>query len=140
MLFLGKHDYAMDERGRVPIPPRFRDALLQGIILTQGTPDRCIRAYPQEAFEAQAQLFLNAPVTTRTGRLQRRAYFGQSYQAEMDKQNRMLIPPQLRQYAGLGSQVVVLGTGEGIEIWDAAAYESIVEQEADDYLQTLDAE
>ena len=59
MLFLGKHDYSMDERGRVPMPPRFREALMQGIILTQGTPDRCIRAYPQDAFEEQAALYMS---------------------------------------------------------------------------------
>ena len=140
MLFLGKHDYAMDERGRVPMPPRFRDALMHGIILTQGTPDHCIRAYPTSNFEEQAALYMNEPVTTRNGRVMRRAYFSGAYQAELDKQGRVLIPPVLRGYANLENQVVVVGTGEGIEIWNAADFESALTAEENAYLQSLDSE
>jgi MraZ protein len=140
MLFLGRHDYAMDERGRVPMPPRFRDALMQGIILTQGTPDRCIRAYPIESFEQQAALYMNQPITTRNGRVMRRAFFSGAYQAELDRQGRVLIPPVLRQYANLGSQVIVVGTGEGIEIWNASDFDSALTAEEDAYLQNLESE
>jgi MraZ protein len=138
MLFLGKHDYSMDERGRVPMPPRFRDALMQGIILTQGTPDRCIRAYPQDAFEQQASLYMASPVTVRDGRVSRRSFFGNAYSAELDKQGRVLIPPVLRQYAGLDGQVVVIGTGEGFEIWSPTDFESAFEQEEAEFRQSLE--
>jgi len=140
MLFLGKHDYAMDERGRVPLPPRFRDALMQGIILTQGTPDHCIRAYPLDNFEEQAALYTNEPVTTRTGRVMRRAFFSGAYQAELDRQGRVLIPPVLRQWANLDTQVVVVGTGEGIEIWNANDFETAIGAEEAAFLQNLDSE
>src|SRR3990170_3742827 len=139
MLFLGKHDYSMDERGRVPMPPRFRDALMQGIILTQGTPDRCIRAYPQDAFEQQASHYMSSPVTVRDGRVSRRSFFGNAYPAELDKQGRVLIPPVLRQYAALDGQVVVLGTGEGFEIWSATDFESAFEQEEAEFRQSLES-
>jgi MraZ protein len=138
MLFLGKHDYSMDERGRVPMPPRFRDALMQGIILTQGTPDRCIRAYPLDAFEQQASLYMSSPVTQRDGRVTRRSFFGNAFPAELDKQGRVLIPPVLRQYAGLDGQVVVIGTGEGFEIWSPADFESAFEQEEAEFRQSLE--
>src|SRR5918999_2640210 len=101
MLFLGRHDYSMDERGRVPMPPRFRGALMQGLILTQGAPDACVRVYPADGFEEQAALYMNEPVTTRTGRVLRRAFFSGAYQAELDAQGRVLIPPPLREFAGL---------------------------------------
>jgi MraZ protein len=140
MLFLGKHDYAMDERGRVPMPPRFREALMQGIILTQGMPDRCIRAYPSSGFEQQAALYMNEPVTTRPGRVMRRAFFSGAYQAELDKQGRVLIPPVLREYANLESQVVIVGTGEGIEIWNVGDFEAALAAESNAYLQSLDSE
>jgi transcriptional regulator MraZ len=140
MLFLGKHDYAMDERGRVPMPPRFRDALMQGIILTQGTPDHCIRAYPTQNFEEQAGLYMNEPVTTRNGRVMRRAFFSGAYQAELDRQGRVLIPPMLRQWGNLETQVVVVGTGEGIEIWNAEDFESAIGAEEEAFLQSLDSE
>ncbi len=139
MLFLGKHDYAMDERGRVPLPPRYREALMQGIILTQGTPDHCIRAYPTEAFEQQAALYTNEPGTTRTGRVHRRAFFSAAYQSELDRQGRVLIPPVLRQWANLEGPVVIVGIGEGIEIWNANDFESALTDEENEFRQALDS-
>jgi MraZ protein len=137
MLFLGKHDYSMDERGRVPMPPRFREALMKGIILTQGTPDRCVRAYPVDGFEEQAALYLNNPVTTPAGRVMRRAFFSGAYQSELDRQGRVLIPPVLRQRANLEGQVVIVGIGEGIEIWNASDFDAALANEEDEYRQTL---
>ena len=140
MLFLGKHDYSMDERGRIPMPPRFREALMQGIILTQGTPDHCIRAYPTDAFEQQAALYTESPVTTRVGRVARRAFFSGAYQAELDKQGRVLIPPVLRDYANLNSQVVIVGIGEGMEIWNVDDFATALAGEEDEFRQALDSE
>jgi MraZ protein len=132
MLFLGSYEYSMDERGRVPIPPRFRDSFQSGIVLTQGAPDRCIRAYPPGNFEEQARLYMAEPVTRKAGRVMRRQFFSGSYQAEIDRQGRVLIPQQLRGYAGLDSQVLVVGVGEGIEIWSVAAFQdALAEEEAE---------
>lgn len=139
MLFLGKHEYSMDERGRIPMPPRFRDALMQGVILTQGTPDRCIRAYPVDGFEEQAALYMNEPVTTRNGRVMRRAFFSGAYQSELDRQGRVLVPPVLRDWAALDGHVVIVGTGEGIEIWDASGFEAALEHEETEFRQNLES-
>jgi MraZ protein len=140
MLFLGKHEYAMDERGRIPMPPRYRDALMQGIILTQGTPDHCIRAYPADSFEEQAQLYMNEPVTTRNGRVMRRAFFSGAYPAELDRAGRVLVPTTLRQWANLQTQVVIVGTGEGIEIWNADDFDSALGAEEETFLQSMESE
>lgn len=140
MLFLGKHDYAMDDRGRVPVPPRFREALVRGIILTQGTPDRCIRAYPADEFEKTAAIYMADPITSPSGRVMRRNFFGGAYQAELDRQGRVLVPPVLRGFAGLDNQVVVLGTGDALEIWNAATYEAALQDDEGEYRQTLGSE
>jgi MraZ protein len=140
MLFLGRHDYSMDERGRVPMPPRFREALMQGIILTQGAPDHCLRAYPANGFETQAAEYTNEPITSRVGRVLRRGFFSGAYHAELDRQGRVLVPPVLRQWAGLEGQVVVVGTGEGIEIWNAGEFEAALSQEEAEFRQTLGSE
>ena len=113
---------------------------MQGIILTQGTPDRCIRAYPLDAFEEQAANYLASPITVRGGRVSRRNFFGNAYQAELDRQGRVLIPPVLRQYASLEGQVVVIGTGEGLEIWSAAAAGPALEQEEAEFRLSLESE
>jgi MraZ protein len=137
MLFLGKHDYSMDERGRVPMPPRYRDAFMQGVILAQGSPDRCIRAYPTNGFEEQAALYMSEPATTRSGRVRRRAFFSNSYPAELDRQGRVLIPQTLRDWASLSSHIVVAGAGEWIEIWNSDDFESAMEQEEAEFRQGL---
>ena len=113
---------------------------MQGIILTQGAPDRCLRAYPATGFDAQASEYLNQPITTRTGRVMRRAFFSGAYQVELDRQGRVLVPPVLRQWAGLEGQVVVVGTGEGIEIWNADAFEAVLTREEAEFRQTLGSE
>jgi MraZ protein len=137
MLFLGRYEYAMDDRGRIPMPPRFRDALVQGIILTQGAPDHCVRAFSLEGFDQQADLYMTAPSTQREGRVLRRAFFARAYSAELDRQGRVLIPPPLRRWASLESEVVVVGTGEGIEIWDAKAFDDAMAAEESEFERAL---
>lgn len=117
MLFLGTFDYAMDERGRVPLPPRYRDAFQPGIVLSQGSPDRCLRVYTEAAFEQQASEYTADSTLHRRGRDLRRAFFAHSHHAELDKQNRVLIPAPLRGYAQLGTKVLMIGVGECLEIW-----------------------
>lgn len=129
MYFLGSYEYSMDERGRVPIPPRFRDSFLSGIILTQGRPDRCIRAFPPSNFEDQARQYTAEPLTRREGRVRRRQFFSGAFTAEIDRQGRVLIPQPLRSYAGLDGQVMVVGVGEGIEIWSVEAFEQALQEE-----------
>ena len=122
------------------MPPRFRDALTRGVILTQGTPDHCVRVYPADGFEQQAALYMNEPVTTRGGRVMRRAFFSGAYQAELDRQGRVLVPPVLRDWASLTNQVVVVGTGEGIEIWNTEDFDAALQQEEAEFRQSLESE
>jgi MraZ protein len=139
MLFLGTYPYSMDERGRVPVPPRFRDAFVTGVILTQGTPDKCVRIYPLAEFQEKAALYMAEPVTRRAGRVMRRTFFGGAFDAQMDRQGRVLIPPQLRRFANLEGEVVVVGIGDGVEVWDAEAYAE-TRQAEESQLKALDSE
>ena len=113
---------------------------MQGIVLTQGTPDRCLRAYPSEQFDQQAALYLAEPVTTQAGRAMRLAFFSSADRVEMDRQGRVLVPPVLRQWAGLEGQVVVVGTGDSFLIYNAAEYEAAAADADARYRQTLDSE
>ena len=122
MYFLGTSEYAMDERGRVPLPPRYRDAFREGIVLSQGSPDQCLRVYTQSSFDAQAMEFTAQSAMRRKGRDLRKVLFSRSHEVELDKQNRILIPAALRAYAGLDGKVLVVGAGEWLEIWSPAAY------------------
>lgn len=114
----------MDERGRLPLPPRYRDAFREGIVLSQGSPDKCLRLYTEAAFTALASEYTAESALRRMGRDLRSVFFSRSVHAELDKQNRILIPGPLREYAGLSAKVLVVGAGEYLEIWSPASYEA----------------
>ena len=121
--FLGRYDYAMDERGRVPVPPRYRNLLAKGAVLNRG-PDACLRLFTNESFEQQAELYTRQPAIERAGRLTRHGFFAQSHPVELDRQGRILIPSALRAHAGLEGTVVVAGAGEWLEIWNPEQFDA----------------
>jgi MraZ protein len=122
--FVGTFDYAMDERGRVPLPPVYRDAFREGLVLSQGHPDSCLRVYTRSAFDEQASEFTADSTMLQRGRVLRRAFFSAARDAELDKQNRLLIPGPLREFAGLEKQVLVIGAGDYLEIWEPSRWEA----------------
>jgi MraZ protein len=136
--FLGTFDYAMDERGRVPIPPRYRDAFRAGSVLSQGSPDRCVRIYTQDGFEHQAQKYTAHSAMKRRGRALRKVLFSRSHHVQLDPQNRVLVPQQLREYAGLSGKVLLVGVGEWLELWAPAEYESEMQRIEEQYEYTLE--
>jgi MraZ protein len=124
--FLGRHDFTMDERGRVPIPARFRDALSQEVILTQVTaPYPCVRVFSREGFARQAEFYTADPLATLRGQVLRHALYGGAYRVNIDRQGRILIPQSMRREAGLEGPVVITGLGDNFEIWNAATYEEM---------------
>jgi len=121
--FLGRYDYAMDDRGRVPIPPRYRDLFTHGATLAQG-PDPCLRLFTAESFQQQATLYTREPALERAGRMTRHGFFANSFSVELDRQGRILIPGPLRAYAKLEGSVIVSGAGEWLELWNPEAFEA----------------
>jgi MraZ protein len=92
-------------------------------------------------FEEQAQLYLSEPPTRAKGRMVRRAFFSRSQQAELDAQGRILIPPALRRFAGLQRDVVIIGSGEYLEIWSPEVLEahlSQIDQSLEPTLESLE--
>ncbi len=125
--FLGRYDYAMDDRGRVPLPPRYRELFSRGAMISQG-PDPCLRLFTQETFERQAELYTSLPAIEREGRMTRMAFFSNSFSVELDKQGRILIPAALRAYAGLESSVVISGSGEWLGIWNPDRFQAALSE------------
>ena len=139
--FLGRYDYAMDDRGRVPVPPRYRDQFARGAVLSQGSPDTCVRLYTAESFEQQAALYASEPSTRRAGRITRHAFFSRSFSVELDRQGRLLIPAALRSYAGLEANAIVVGAGEWLEIWSPERFEvemAVVDEQLETTLEAME--
>ena len=139
-MFLGEYEHTIDDKNRLTLPARFRDALADGVVLTRGL-DECLDVYPRSDWNAlvEAQLATLDPFS-REARDLRRFFFSAASDAELDKQGRVLVPPALTRHARLGREVVVAGVHDHLEIWDRAAWTDNVtriEGSADDVAERL---
>ena len=120
--FRGKYEHTIDDRGRVSIPARYRNEFVNGAIVSMGA-DGCIDVYTEEGFN-QVAIHVNvAPPTTPEGRQARREHYSESYDTELDRQGRILIPPRLRQMAAVNGAVIINGRKECLEIWNPGRLE-----------------
>lgn len=142
-LFLGTYEYAMDARGRVPVPPGYREVFTDGAVISQGSPNRCLRLFTVGGFEVEATHYTTRPSTKRAGRIARDGIFARSYPVSLDGQGRILIPAPLRAYAELDGNVVVVGAGEWLAIWSPErhlTHMATVDELFEDTLETLEPE
>ena len=123
----GIADVSLDERGRMALPGRFRDAFANGdggqAIVTIDRQDRCLLVYPTSEWlrvEERLSALANASRTVR--RLQR-MLIGFASEVELDSQNRLLIPGRLRSYAQLERKAVLLGQLNKLELWSTGTWQ-----------------
>jgi MraZ protein len=127
-VFLGTHAPRLDEKGRLILPAKYRDELAGGVVITKGQ-ERCLYVFPQEEFTRITEALRTAPVTAKSVRDYSRVFFASASDEELDKQGRITIPAGLREYAGLDRDCVVIGANTRLEIWDASAWASYLEQQ-----------
>lgn len=121
-LFLGEYVHSLDERGRVTLPRKIRQELEDGeIVLSRGF-ETCVFGFAKESWEKEATKQLEAPVTDSTGRKIRRYLFSAAQKVEIDKLGRILMPAQLKEYASISHEVVIIGAGDHFEIWDTKTW------------------
>jgi MraZ protein len=117
-MFLGTHQHSLDSKGRVILPASFRDELEEGAYITTSL-DGCLAVWAPEEFKRVAEDLMEK---ARRGERERnvvRAFAAGAAQATPDRQGRITIPANLREFAGLEREVVVTGVINRIEIWDS---------------------
>ena len=139
-MFFGEYEHTIDDKNRLTLPARFREALADGVVLTRGL-DGCVDVYARADWDAMVAARL-APLDpfTQEARDLKRYFFSATADAELDKQGRVLVPPALHRHAKLGREVVVTGVHDHLEIWDRAAWANkvtMVEGSADDVAERL---
>lgn len=120
-MFLGTYAPKLDEKGRIILPAKFWEELSSGVVITRGQ-ERCLYVFSQREFEDLHERIRQAPVTTKQGRDFLRMFLSGANQELPDKQHRVTIPAMLREYAGLGRDLTVIGAGSRAEIWDTEAW------------------
>ena len=121
MFFMGTYTPKLDDKGRLFLPAKFRDRLAEGLVVTQGQ-ENCLVVWPTDVFMEEAQRARSTPLTVKSAREYARILFAGADEGALDKQGRIGIPANLREYAGLDKEVVVIGVMDRIEIWDPARW------------------
>lgn len=122
-MFLGTHTPRLDEKGRIFLPAKWREELAEGVVITRGQ-ERCLYVWPKAEFVRFTNQFRDAPLTNKGVRDFLRMLFAGASDEVPDKQGRVTVPGQLRTYAGLAKDCVVVGSMSRVEIWDAGAWQT----------------
>lgn len=126
-MFRGINGINMDAKGRVVMPTRYRERLeldcKNAVVLTIDTEERCLLLYPLPEWECIEKKLAALPSFNPAARRIQRLLIGHATDTEIDSQGRILLPPLLREYAGLKKRAVLVGQGKKFELWDEAHWD-----------------
>ena len=121
-MFYGEFDYKIDDKGRVPLPPKFRNYLKDGVVLTPGA-EKCITVYTVPEWRKLSTSLTNSPLSRSKMRKLSRALFATAFSTKIDNQGRVALPAPLREHAEIVDEVVVAGSNTYLEIWNKVLWE-----------------
>ena len=121
-MFKGEYSHSIDSKGRLIMPSKFRELLGNTFTVTKGF-DQCLMAFDQEGWEQFESKLRSQPINDPRVRKLQRYFIGGAKETEIDKQGRARIPGSLREHAKLGKEIVLVGVGSFIEIWDKEVWE-----------------
>jgi len=121
-MYLGSNAISMDAKGRLAIPSKVRDSLMSEckgeIVVTAHTEECCLLVYPKQQWQALLPAIETLPSTNRRTAKMRRLLLGFATPLDVDETNgRILLPPTLREFAGLEKKLMLIGQGKRLELW-----------------------
>ncbi len=122
---MGEFQHNIDTKGRMIVPSKFREGLGESFVVTRGL-DKCLFAYPMDEWKLLEEKLKKLPLTKKDARAFTRFFFSGAIECEVDKQGRINIPQNLRSYAALEKECVVIGVSNRIEIWANENWEEYV--------------
>ena len=139
-MLLGEFEHTIDDKNRLTLPAKFRQALSGGLVITRGM-DGCLYCFPRTEWAQMVEGRLaGLDPLSKEGRLMHRYFFAGASETEPDKQGRVLLPATLAKTAGIEREVVIAGVGDHLEIWDRKAWQDHVrkfEGSAEDVAERL---
>ena len=120
-MFMGEYGHTIDAKGRIIVPAKFRESLGDNFIITKGL-DNCLFVYTNEEWQRFEEKLKTLPLTNKNARTFTRFFLAGAADVELDKQGRILLPANLREYAGIDKEVVSVGVFSRVEIWSKDRY------------------
>lgn len=121
----GEYPYTIDDKGRVVLPPTFRDFVEDGMILTRGM-EGCLYVFPLASWRRVEEQLENLPLTDAGSRSFVRFFYSGANKARLDNQSRVSVPQTLRSFAALEDEVIVAGAPGRLELWNPARWEAAI--------------
>lgn len=122
-MFVGEFTHSIDDKGRLTIPSKFRTEFETGLFVTVGL-DQCLWVFSREGWERFSEKLARLPVSQQKTRQATRFFFSQATDAIPDRQGRILLPDNLRQFANLQESATLIGVGDKVEIWQPDRWEA----------------
>ena len=138
-MLLGEYQHAVDDKGRLAIPAKFRKTLASGVVITKGS-EGCLDLYPVEEWIKLAEKLAKLPINQADARAFSRLRLAGAAHAEIDSQGRVLIPDYLRSYAGIHAKAIIVGLYNRAEIWEEEKwrrYRAEIEEKGDAIAERL---
>lgn len=131
-MFMGEYQHSIDDKGRIIIPAKFRELLGTSFVATRGL-DSCLFVYPMEEWGIMEQKLKSLSLMKSDARAFSRFFFSGATECVWDKQGRVNLPANLRQYAKLDKDCVILGVSNRVEIWNKELWEQYFEQSEESF-------
>ncbi len=128
-MFTGEYRHSVDDKGRIAVPAKVRTQLAGGAVVSRWL-DQCLAIHTRDGWDALATKVAVLPITDPGSRLFQRFVFAGAFEADLDRQGRVVVPAYLREMAGLADEAVIVGSRDHAEIWSPARW--------DDYRRSLD--
>lgn len=132
-MFLGEYLHTFDTKNRISLPSKFRKALGRVVVVTRGL-DHCLYIFSRKSWELEAKKFAGDVNGDAAHRGLARLFLAGSFEADVDQSGRILVPENLKAFAGISEKAVVAGVAERVEIWEEGAwkaYTKAIERDAD---------
>lgn len=131
-MFMGEYQHSLDDKGRLIMPAKFREQLTAPFVISRGL-DNCLFVYPEAEWHILEEKLKTLPMTSKDARAFVRFFFSGATECELDKSGRINLPQNLRDYAVLKKDVVVIGVSNRIELWSKDNWDSYLSKTADSY-------
>lgn len=139
-MLIGEYEHSVDVKGRLIMPAKLRDEIGYKFIVTKGL-DGCLFVFPLKEWEIFQEKLRALPVSDKNARNFTRFFFAGAIECEIDKQGRFLVSSNLREFAGLDKDVVIIGMNSRLEIWSKEKWqqcdENISADEIADHMTEL---